>query len=263
MDLVCWNFPTQEVLFDKDGVTEHPQPNGTVTKAEWRITDSGKRAVRLHVINYRGDDRFADITFDEGYNHFIGHDYDGRKLKGDRGDRFTLEQTGPNSSLLETLSKEAPNASAWVLAPLDQKVPGDIRKNLTYLREDLLDEGKTKPKATLSAYSVGYQLCNTMIAVLDEREQTLVRAGFRAVEAQARTGVTSQALEARRNYKMSWPQYDREKDQRNELKNQAINNAAVLAERPKVDWATRTAALRKLLDELYRQFREAVRQGAK
>ena len=34
-----------------------------------------------------------------------------------------------------------------------------------------------------------------------------------------------------------------------------------MAERPKVEWATRTAFLRKNLDTLYAQFREALRQS--
>ena len=166
-----------------------------------------------------------------------------------------------NQPLLETLSQQAPNASAWVLAPLDAGVPPDIRQNVTYLREDLLDEAAKKPKASAEAYKIGEQLCNTMIAALDERDRTLARAGFRAVEAQARTGVTSPALEARRNYLMSWPQFARENAQRAELKSQAINSAAVMAERPKLEWSQRTDQIRPMLDTLYKQFRASLRQG--
>jgi len=172
----------------------------------------------------------------------------------------TAIQTDPNQPRIDVLKDQAPNAIEWALAPLEQAVPGDIRQNLTFLREDLLDEGKQQPKASAAAYTVGSQICNTMLAALEERNQTLVRAGFRAVEANARTGVTSQALEARRNYKMSWPQFAREESQRAELKSQALGNAAVMAERPKVEWATRTTALRQTLDTLYAQFREALRQ---
>ena len=167
----------------------------------------------------------------------------------------------PNQPLLETLSQQAPNASAWVLAPLDAGVPPDIRQNVTYLREDLLDEAAKKPKASPEAYKVGEQLCNTMIAALDERDRTLARAGFRAVEAQARTGVTNQALEARRNYKMSWPQFAREESQRAELKSQAVAGAAVMTAKPKLEWSQRTDQIRPTLDGLYKQFRAALRQG--
>jgi hypothetical protein len=169
-------------------------------------------------------------------------------------------QTNADQPRLETLSQQAPNATAWILAPLDKSVPPDIRQNLTFLLEDLLDEGKGKPAATTNAYQLGSVLCRTMIGALDERTQTQARAGFRAVEANARTGVTSQALEVRRNYKMSWPQYAREESQRAELKGQALNNAEVLKERAKLDWVERSAVLQKSLDRLYAQFRESLRQ---
>lgn len=170
--------------------------------------------------------------------------------------------TGSDQSRIDVLKDQAPNASAWVLAPLDQTVPPDIRQNLTFLLEDLLDESAHKPIANAGAYKAGEQLCRTMIAALDERKQVLANAGYRAAEANARTGVTSQALEARRNYKMSWPQYAREESQRAELKGQAANNAEVLKERPKLEWAQRTAVLQKNLDVLYTQYREALRQPA-
>ena len=161
---------------------------------------------------------------------------------------------------LDTLAQQAPNAVAWVLAPLDSAVPPDIRQNLTYLREALLDEAARAPAAGAGAYKVGEQLCNTMIGALDERDRSLVRAGFRAVEAKTRTGVSSEALDARRNYKMSWPQFVREQTQRSELKDQAVNNATVMAERPKLEWSQRADQIRPTLDLLYKQFREALRK---
>jgi len=60
---------------------------------------------------------------------------------------------------MDTLTKQVPNAIEWVLAPLEQAVPGDIRQNLTFLREDLLDEGET-PKASPDAYKLGAQISN-------------------------------------------------------------------------------------------------------
>jgi hypothetical protein len=172
-------------------------------------------------------------------------------------------QPEANQSLAKTLSQQAPNATDWVLAPLDQSVPADIRRNLTVLREDLLDEAKDKPAAGPEAYAIGRQLCDTLIAVLDERDATLVRMGFRAAQANANTRVTSQALEARRNYMMSWPQYAREKDQAGEIFRQQTNVAALTKELPKVEWSNRTAVLRKILDALYAKYREALRQGKK
>ena len=173
---------------------------------------------------------------------------------------LTSVATDPTASATETLTKQAPNAIEWALAPLDQAVPGDIRQNLTFLREDLLDEGKDKPKASPEAYQLGAQICKSLLEVLEERNQTLTRAGFRAVEANARTGVTSEALEARRNYKMSWPQFAREESQRAELRDQATSKAEVMKELPKKQWVERTATLRKTLDAHYAKFREALRQ---
>jgi hypothetical protein len=168
----------------------------------------------------------------------------------------------PNQPLLDTFSQLAPNASAWVLAGLDEGVPPNVRQNLTYLREDLLDEYKQKPKASQDAYKVAHQLCSTMIAALDERDQTLVRAGFRAVQADANATISgNQALNARRNYMMSWPQYAREQAQRSTLQSEAANKSQVMKEQPKVEWSTRTAALRRTLDDLYAKFREALRQS--
>ena len=173
--------------------------------------------------------------------------------------------TDPSQPLLETLSQQEPNAEEWALAPLDQSVPSGIRQNLTYLREDLLDEAKENPKAGPEAYKLAGQLCDAMIATLDDRDRMLGRAVFRAKEADARTGVTSEALEARRNYKMSWPQYARETAQREELKSQAVNKAEVMKARPNADWSESAAERRKALRALYHQFREALRQskGAK
>jgi hypothetical protein len=61
---------------------------------------------------------------------------------------------------------------------------------------------------------------------------------------------------------MSWPQYKREQAQRAELKREAINDAAVIAEKPKLDWAERAALLRGTLEGVYAQFRAALREPA-
>lgn len=165
-------------------------------------------------------------------------------------------------SPLIVLAQQAPNATSWALASLDQIVPNDIRQNLTFLREDLIDEGKLHPKTGLDAYRIGYQLCNTIIATLDERDKALVQAGMTIAQANAKTSVTSRTLDARRNYLMNWPQYAREESQRGELERQAVNNAAVIKEQPKVQWADRAGQLRASLDELYVKYRDSLRQDA-
>ena len=91
------------------------------------------------------------------------------------------------ASAMDTLTKQAPNAIEWALAPLDQAVPVDVRQNLTFLSEDVKTE--TQDNLKLSATrDAGVKLCEAIIGVLDERKLTRAKAGFRAVEAQARTG---------------------------------------------------------------------------
>jgi hypothetical protein len=162
----------------------------------------------------------------------------------------------------ETLSKEALNASAWAVAGLEESVPADIRRNLTFLREDLLDEGSAASQANAASYKLGSALCDALIAALDEREQASVRAGYRAAQANAATKVTSADLEVRRNYSMSWPQYAREQSQRSELTRQMNNQTSLAKEAVRVEWSTRAAQLRRNLDELYRRYREALRQNS-
>lgn len=175
-------------------------------------------------------------------------------------------QTASNApaSILEVLGQQAPNLSSWVLAPLEQSIPDAIRQNLTLLREDLLDEGKTKPIASLDAYRAAHQLCSSILSALDERDKRLSEAGFRVVQASTLTPATNQALAARRNYLMSWPQYQREVQQRNEL--QRIGE---LGDRRRVElslqdlkmaWNRRTELLRADLDSLYAKFRASLRQ---
>jgi len=165
-----------------------------------------------------------------------------------------------DSSPRATLSREAPNVIAWAVTGLDQNVPPDIRRSMTYLREDLLDAARSSAPEGGASYKIGCALCNALIDALDEHDRGSVRAGYRAAQAEAITRVTSQALESRRNYKMSWPQYAREVDQRNEIQRQQNNKTALVKESVRVDWANHTATLRQNLDGLYSAFREALRQ---
>jgi hypothetical protein len=162
---------------------------------------------------------------------------------------------------IEVLSEQAPNATEWALAPLDRSLPPDIRQNLTYLREDLLDEAKSTPKAGPRAYALGSQLCKLLLDTIAERTQTSVLAGYTAAQAEADVHVESQSLSARRNYKMSWPQFAREKAERAELLRQQVDHADLKKERTRVDWENRTEQLRKILEGVYAQFRKALRES--
>ena len=168
-------------------------------------------------------------------------------------------QTDATQPRIFVLKDQGPNAVEWALAPLEQTAPADIRQNLIYLREDLLDESKQKSKSSPAAYALGSQLCDKILAALDERAQASVRAGYTAAQADADVRVTSSQLEVRRNYMMSWPQYAREQDQRAEITRQQLSAADLKKERTKVEWSTRSRVLHKYLDDLYRQFREALR----
>jgi hypothetical protein len=168
-------------------------------------------------------------------------------------------QTDANQPRIEVLKDQGPNALEWALAPLDQPLPPDIRQNLTYLREDLLDEAKQKPKAGSSAYTLGSELCDKLLTAVELRNQASVAAGYTAAQADAGVRVDGSGINARRNYTMSWPQYAREKDQRSEIMRQQLTGADLKKERTKVEWALRARAMRKALDDLYRQFRESLR----
>ncbi len=164
------------------------------------------------------------------------------------------------ASLIEIFTRESQNLIAWALAPMEETVPPDIRQKLTYLREDLIDEGKTKPAASLDAYRAAFYLCEDLLTALNERDQARVAAGYRAAQSNANQPVSTQALDARRNYMMSWPQYSREDSQRSALQSQNQARTAVSSEAQKVAWAAKVERLRTLLDTRYRSFRTALRQ---
>jgi hypothetical protein len=160
------------------------------------------------------------------------------------------------------LTQQGPNLVSWALAPLDEAVPREIRENLTLLIEDLRDEAKKHPTASAGAYDAGDRFCSALIAVLDERERQRVRAGYTELQAEINHGaVTSQALEARRNHQMSWPQFRREQAQRAELASEAQSKVRAEQQRPKLEWEARAVQIRQSLDAVYGRFREAMREA--
>jgi serine/threonine protein kinase len=169
--------------------------------------------------------------------------------------------TPERQPLIAGLSSEAPNLIRWGLAPLAEQIPPDIRQSLTFLREDLVDEGKTKPVASIDAYRAAYYLCDALISTLDERDRARVASGYRAAQADANTRVTNQSLDAHAPYRTSWPQYARIKDQRAEIQRQQNNNTALTRETIKVDWSNRVKVLQRSLDALYAKYRDALRQS--
>ncbi len=173
--------------------------------------------------------------------------------------RLTSIRTDANQPRIEVIKDQGPNATEWALSPLDEAIPADIRQNLTFLREDLLDEGKKAAKSSPEAYKLASDYCDKLLAALSQREIARVQAGYQAAQADANKTTSTQALDARRNHEMSWPQYSREESQRAALRESEANKADVKIQRIKLEWATRAEQMRQHLDTTYRQLREAMR----
>lgn len=169
------------------------------------------------------------------------------------------------ASPLVALALHGPNISSWVLAPIDQRVPVEIRQNVTLLREEVLDEGKLTPIASLDCYRAAHKYCEIVVASLDERNAMLLKAGYRAVQSQVPSPATNQALNSRRNYQMSWPQYYREADQRADLLRVAEEadrqRLKMALQESKREWASRVNAIRPAIDGAYASLRALLRNA--
>ena len=98
---------------------------------------------------------------------------------------------------------------------------------------------KLHPLTNLDTYRLAHQLRSSLLAALDERDQALSRAGVLQSQAVANAATLStQALEVRRNYQMSWPQFMREVNQRDNLKEQGSTQIGALMERVRGEWTT-------------------------
>jgi hypothetical protein len=172
---------------------------------------------------------------------------------------LTTIQSDANQPRIEVIKDQGPNATEWALTPLDEAIPADIRQNLTFLREDLLDEGKKAAKSSPDAYKLASDYCDKILTALDQRDLARVNAGYAAAQADANKATSTQALDARRNHQMSWPQFSREESQRAALRQNEADKADVKKQRLKVEWTNRSLQMRSYLDDLYRQLREAMR----
>jgi len=173
-------------------------------------------------------------------------------------------QTNPelplsNINPLDLLAEEGANLIAWVTSPLDVDVPDEFRGGLLLLREDLLDHHSIT-KNSNSMYLEGAELCANLIVTFDKKEKEQIKAKLRIAQTKAQSELSNQALEARRNYKMSWPQYEREMRQREVLTDKRANEIDVKAQELKVKWIVTAGELRKSLDRKYAQFRDSIRK---
>ncbi len=267
--------PWDERRFDKDGTATAWRRGELRCSGTWKVT--GTRTVTIQ--NLSTQQNVHILTFSADLKSFKATD---SKRKNDyRGERMEIKTSGvPTTSgspkatpavplsmiqsaadqpRIEVIKDQGPNATEWALTPLDEAIPTDIRQNLTFLREDLLDESKKAAKSSPEAYKLASDYCDKILAALDQRDLARVNAGYRASQADADKRTSTQALDARRNHQMSWPQYAREESQRAALRENETDKADVKKERLKVDWATRSVRMRSYLDDLYRQLREAMR----
>jgi len=129
-------------------------------------------------------------------------------------------QSSPNthgSQPLVTLSEGVPGIVQWISAPIREQTPDEIYENVVLLRELILDEGYSLPANKRSAHAAGSTLCRLIIEALDERYEAQIAADLMVARRKSDAKLSNQALDARRNYLMSWPQYAREVEQRSTL----------------------------------------------
>ncbi len=155
---------------------------------------------------------------------------------------------------IKILSEESVNVTAWITAPLDVAVPEQIWENLNFLKESLKDERDSTPAASPAAYQLGVRLCLKMLENLAERDTATTRAGGNAVLHQ-KSNLTQQNRDH-----LTWPQYALERDERAERKDNARKADRFMSGHSSVEWNNKTTNMRKEMQAMYAQFREAQRQ---
>ena len=85
------------------------------------------------------------------------------------------------------------------------------------------------------------------------------KANYNVAKRAVYSPLSNQALEARRNYKMSWPQYDREVEQRTILIQKKADNVSLESNKKDLEWTESAVGMRQKLDQLYQVFRHSLR----
>ena len=163
-----------------------------------------------------------------------------------------------NINPIDLLAQEGPNLIAWVSSPLNVKIPEDLRPNILLLRENMLD-GQANNEKAKAMNAAGAELCDKLISSIDMKEKQQINAKLKVAQEKSRSLLTNQALEERRNYKMSWPQYEREVRQREVLAENKDDSVEVRTHELEVKWTVTAGDIRKSLDVKYSQFRAAMR----
>ena len=109
-------------------------------------------------------------------------------------------------SSLNILSSEYPNINKWLVAPLRTSVPAEIEAKLLLLRETILDEGFVLDEDKREAHRHGAMLCESLSHGFTERLKKQRAADLRVAQRTSDTPLHNQALDAKRNHLMSWPQ---------------------------------------------------------
>jgi hypothetical protein len=246
---------------------------------KWSIT--GPLTIRLDGKRKDGKTGYAVLTFSKDLASYKGIAYNlsggGPKVNiiGIRKERITENAvpatadsipSSASSSLtpritthksdetkISILSEESVNVTGWITSPLDVAVPEQIWENLNFLKEALKDEAAQKPSANAACYTLGVRLCLKMLENLADRDTDTARAGGDA-KLHQKYNLTQQNRDH-----LTWPQYALERDERAER----TANAKLTQRQIGVmnEWANKTNNMRKDIQFLYSQFRDALRQA--
>jgi len=162
--------------------------------------------------------------------------------------------------MLSIISPQYPNLTKWLIAPLNVKVPEEVEAKVILLREAILDEGYALPEKEREAHLHAVKLCEILSHGFTERRKKQVAASLRIAQRTSYTPLHNQALDARRNYLMSWPQYEREIQQRAVLLQYRKDANMVASKKAEQEWLAKSLLLQKNASRHYRQMRHTMRE---
>jgi hypothetical protein len=164
------------------------------------------------------------------------------------------------TSVLSTLGQQYPNIINWLGSPLRTQIPDSLEGNIMLLSERILDEAYTLPENKRKAHGNAVNLCKSLLAMSLKRYEKQVSAKLIVARRTANSPLHNQQLDARRNYLMSWPQYEREVQQRAVLL-QYRNDANQVASREmESKWMKAAETLKKTTYRQYKQMRQSMRE---
>jgi hypothetical protein len=159
-----WSIPgsvNERIFFQQGGIVVNPGH----WAGHWEMKDEGIRSIVIHAPFQTGSSTVTDVvlSFDPGLTKFSASD----------GSKFEGVANGSNQ--IETFAGDFLNITNFILAPLDQIPPDDLRNKVVRLKEGLKDEATTDPQAVPAAYAIGASLCDTLVGSLEQRENYIRR----------------------------------------------------------------------------------------